>query len=138
MILIVCVDERNGMMFNNRRQSKDKVLIAHILEKTKNHKLWITNFSKDIFNSDDANNVIIDDYFIEKIGKEDYCFIENTDVKTLINKVDKIIVYNWNRHYPADQYLDINFDEWVVNSEVEFSGYSHEKITEKTYIRGIK
>ena len=138
MILIVCVDEKNGMIFNNRRQSRDRILIAHILEQTKNKKLWITNFSQDIFNMSDANNLIIDDQFVEKIGKEEYCFVENIDVKTLIDKVDKIILYNWNRNYPADKYFDVNIDDWVVDSEEEFSGSSHEKITQKIYIRGNK
>lgn len=138
MILIVCVDEKNGMTFNNRRQSKDRILTAHILEQTKNKQLWITNFSQDIFNVSDANNLIIDDQFIEKIGKDDYCFVENIDVNTIIDKVDKIILYNWNRRYPADKYFDINLDDWVVDSEEEFSGSSHEKITEKIYVRGNK
>ena len=138
MILIVCVDEKNGMTFNNRRQSKDRILTARILEKTKNKKLWITNFSQDIFNVSDASNLIIDDQFIEKIEKEDFCFVENIDVNTLIEKVDKIILYNWNRRYPADKYFNINLDDWVVDSEEEISGSSHEKITEKIYVRGNK
>ena len=35
MILIVCIDERNGIIFNNRRQSCDKILTNHIPEKIK-------------------------------------------------------------------------------------------------------
>ena len=61
MILIVCVDERNGMMFNNRRQSRDKILTGHIIEKAKDKKLWITTFSKDIFNIEEDENIMIDD-----------------------------------------------------------------------------
>lgn len=138
MVIIICVDEKNGMLFNNRRQSKDRILTDHILEKTKNEKLWITSFSEDIFDVNAADNIIIDNQFIEKIEKEDYCFIENIDVNTIIDKVDKIILYNWNRHYPADKYFNINLDGWVVVSEDEFSGFSHEKITEKIYVRGNK
>lgn len=138
MVLIICIDQRNGMIFNNRRQSKDKVLISHILDKTKNQKLWITNFSKDLFDVNDFNNVIIDDNFIDKISKDDYCFIENLNVSELTDKVDKIILYNWNRHYPADLYFNIPLDNWVVSSENEFTGSSHEKITETIYIKGVK
>ncbi len=32
MILIVCVDDNKGMMFNHRRQSQDRVLRRHILD----------------------------------------------------------------------------------------------------------
>lgn len=138
MILIVCVDERNGMMFNNRRQSKDKILSEHILKLVDNNKLWINNYSKGVFENQENSNILVDDQFIEKIGKEDYCFVENVDTNKLLNKVDKIILYNWNRHYPADQYFNIKLDDWLLESESEFSGSSHEKITQKIYIRGNK
>lgn len=138
MILIVCVDERNGMMFNNRRQSKDKILSEHILKLVDNNKLWINNYSKGVFENQENSNILVDDNFIEKIEKEDYCFVENIDVSKLLNKVDKIILYNWNRHYPADQYFNIRLDDWLLESESEFSGSSHERITQKIYIRGNK
>lgn len=138
MILIVCVDEKNGMLFNNRRQSRDKKIIERIVEQTKNKKLWITSFSQELFNDSEANNLIIDDNIATKMGKEDYCFVENIEIKTIIEKIDKIILYNWNRSYPADRYLEINLEKWVVESEEEFAGHSHAKITQKIYIRGKK
>ena len=45
MILIVCVDDHNGMMFNHRRQSQDRVLRADILELTDGKKLWMNAYS---------------------------------------------------------------------------------------------
>ena len=138
MILIVCVDEKNGMMFNNRRQSKDRILSEHILKIVDNKKIWMNSYSKSAFEGQESLNIAVDDNFIEKIEKNEYCFVENIDVNTMINKVDKIIVYNWNRHYPADRYFNINLEEWVVDSENEFQGSSHEKISEKIYVRGNK
>ena len=138
MILIVCVDEKNGMMFNNRRQSKDRILSEHILKIVDNKKIWMNSYSKSAFEGQESLNITVDDNFIQKIDKDEYCFVENIDVNTIINKVDKIIVYNWNRHYPADRYFNINLEEWVVDSENEFTGSSHEKISEKIYVRGIK
>lgn len=32
MIVIACLDDNGGMMFNHRRQSQDSVLRAHIAE----------------------------------------------------------------------------------------------------------
>ena len=138
MILIVCVDERNGMMFNNRRQSRDKILTGHIIEKAKDKKLWITTFSKDIFNIEEDENIMIDDNFYSVAEKEDYCFIENIDANNFIDKVDKIIIYNWNKHYPADRYFNINLNNWEIISEENFEGYSHENITEKIFVRREK
>ena len=138
MILIVCVDERNGMMFNNRRQSRDKILTGHIIEKAKDKKLWITTFSKDIFNIEEDGNIMIDDKFYSIAEKEDYCFIENIDATIISDKVDKIIIYNWNKHYPADRYFNINLNNWEIISEENFEGYSHENITEKIFVRREK
>ena len=136
MILIVCVDERNGMTFNNRRPSRDKILTGRIIEKTKDKKLWITTFSKDIFNIEEDGNIMIDDKFYSIAEKEDYCFIENIDANIISDKVDKIILYNWNRHYPADKYFNISLDNWLIISEENFTGSSHDNITERIYVRG--
>ena len=36
MKLIVCMDDKNGMAFNHRRQSRDRVLAKRIMELTEN------------------------------------------------------------------------------------------------------
>jgi len=138
MKLIICIDEKNGMLFNNRRQSKDRILISRIIEKTKKEKLWITSFSQDIFNISISNSIVVDDKCFEKATMNEYCFIENLDVSGYIKNVDEIILYNWNRHYPADLYFNISLDDWKISSEDEFKGSSHEKITEKIYVRREK
>lgn len=138
MILIVCIDENNGMLFNNRRQSRDKILLSRILEIAKDEKLWITKFSRDMFDIIENKNIIIDDKCIDNAAENDYCFIENVDISTIIEKVNKIILYNWNRNYPADKYFNISLENWVISSEDEFTGSSHERITEKIYIRRDK
>lgn len=135
MVLITCIDEKNGMLFNNRRQSRDKILTNRVLDIVNDNKLWITSFSQDLFDIVEAKNIITDNDFINKIGKNDYCFIEDVIPSSIINNVDKVIIYNWNRHYPADQYFDISLEGWTLTSEYEFTGTSHEKITEKIYIR---
>ena len=62
MKLIVCIDENNGMMFNNRRQSKDRVVIEKIEEIIDSEPLYIDTYSKKLFESaivsDDITNEI--------------------------------------------------------------------------------
>lgn len=137
MILIVCVDKNNGMLFNRRRQSRDKVLIEHIIEISKDKNLWIKHFSKDVFEQYKLKNLIIDDELLNKAGSEDYCFVEDILPSKITGKFDKIIVYNWNRKYPADLYFDIDITDWILESEIDFKGNSHDKITQKIYKRGI-
>ena len=73
----------------------------------------------------------------DEICEEDYCFVENISPKLFEDKIDEIIIYNWNRIYPADMFFDICLDKWFLKSEVELKGFSHEKIVQKIYIRGI-
>ena len=49
MKLIVCLDERKGMMFNNRRQSRDRVLIDNMIKMVGDDKLYIAPYSESLF-----------------------------------------------------------------------------------------
>lgn len=137
MKLIVCVDLNNGMLFNNRRQSKDNNLIVHISNMIGDKKLWITEFSKNLYKEKINYNLLkLDD--VSKISEDEFCFIENISPSVLEKNVEEIIIYNWNRNYPADFYFDINLDNWILKSQIDIIGSSHSKITQKIYKRGEK
>lgn len=133
MKLIACTDLNNGMLFNNRRQSKDRVLIKCIYDLIGENKLWITEFSKELFEEGKYNLFKIEEFL--QIHENDYVFIENYSPKLLEDNLNEIILFNWNRNYPADIFFDISLDDWILQSEIEIKGYSHEKITEKIYKR---
>ena len=128
MKLIVCLDDNNGMMFNNRRQSRDRILIENLLELCKGETLYINEYSAKLFTE---NSVVICEDF-NSVAKG-YIFAENT----LPNEenLNEIIVYKWNRVYPADTYFNISLDGWILTETTEFVGSSHEKITREIYVR---
>lgn len=128
MKLIVCLDDNNGMMFNKRRQSRDRVLIENVLELCEGEKLYTNEYSSKLFSE---NTVEIFEN-IEDVGNG-YCFAENFTVNE--ENVEKIIVYKWNRLYPADTYLNIDLAGWNMTETVDFEGSSHEKITREIYVR---
>ena len=134
MIVIVCLDERGGMIFNNRRQSRDKAVIDRILELTKGSKLWLNSYSKSLF-----DQVIIplevDDEFLQKAGNGEFCFVENADITQYTPKIEKLYLFRWNRHYPADLYFPLDLGEFKQIARSEFTGNSHEKITLEVYER---
>ncbi len=133
MKLIVCVDERNGMLFNKRRQSRDRLLIADIMNLAQGSNIWINRFSQNLFESE---KVKVSEDEMSNLEKEDFCFIENIKPSSLEEKADEIIIYHWNRMYPADEFFDIDLEEnWVFLSEYEFEGSSHEKITRRIYTK---
>lgn len=130
MTLIVCLDDRNGMMFNNRRQSRDSAVIERICKLSKNAKLFVTPYSKELF--ENKRTVICSKDFSEA-GESDFCFSENNSVREYAVNSQNIIVYRWNRLYPSDCKLDIMLDTFEKTGVYEFKGTSHEKITEEVY-----
>ena len=128
MKLIVCLDDNKGMLFNKRRQSRDRVLIENVVELCKGEKLYINEYSLTLF----PENAVEVFESIEDIENA-YCFAENFTVNE--EYVDEIIVYKWNRLYPADTYFNIDFGGWSLIETVDFEGSSHEKITREIYRR---
>ena len=51
------------------------------------------------------------------------------------SKSESVVLYKWNRVYPADQYFAMDLSGWKLVETVEFPGSSHEKITEERYER---
>lgn len=136
MIICIALDDNNGMIFNNRRQSKDKYLRNDILNICNGKKLWISEYTSQQFDEPLPDNIIVDGDFINKAEENDYCFVENPSVLKYVKQIDKLIIYKWNRVYPADTYFDIQLteDEWTLLSAEEFKGYSHDKITKEVWI----
>ena len=134
MIVIVCLDERGGMMFNNRRQSRDKAVIDRIVEIVQGSKLWLSSYSKSLFDQV-AILLEVDDNFLQKAGYGEFCFAENADIAQYTPKIEKIYLFRWNRHYPADYYFPLDLAEFKLIARSEFMGNSHEKITLEVYER---
>ena len=132
MNLIACVEDNMGMMFNHRRESQDGVLRDEIVRLAKGKKLWMDEYSAKQF-EDHQDDITVDEWFMEKAGPGDYCFVEKADPALFKDKIEKIILYRWNRSYPADKYFDIPLDHWKLVSTRDFPGSSHEKITEEIY-----
>ncbi len=76
MILIACVDDKMGMLFNKRRQSMDKVLRSRILNLCASKKLWMNAYSRKQFDIA-AEGITVDEDFMAKAAGDDYCFAEN-------------------------------------------------------------
>lgn len=134
MKIIICLDDENGMMFNNRRQSQDCKLREYILNLTNQFKLYMNSYSYEQYANEKCNNVIVCEDFLEKALKDDYCFVENKYLSNYIGRIDEFIIYRWNRRYPSDFNLDIDINNLKLVESKDFKGNSHEKITEERYI----
>ena len=136
MVIYAAVDDHMGMTFNHRRQSQDKAVREMILNETKTGRLWMNPYTKKQFDDPAAEQIIVDEDFLEKAEEEDYCFVENVDINELQDNISKIYVYKWNRKYPSDVTFPVAMlDNYQLENVSEFEGNSHDKITEEIYIR---
>lgn len=130
MRIIVCVDLKNGMMFNKRRQSQDRMVRRDILRMTGEDKLWMNHYSYGQF-SNDMGNIFVDEDFLKNAEEDDYCFVENCKLADM--QAEQLILYRWNKIYQSDVKLDADMREWHLISQLEIEGYSHDKIAKEVY-----
>ena len=134
MKLILCLDERNGLSFNNRRQSRDRAVIDKIVCLAKEEPVWITSYSSELFRETHCNvRVSADIMHAAKPGE--YLFIENQDPHELLAQVSSVYIFRWKRAYPYDlsipqEILDARFVK--VHTET-FTGNSHPEIELEVY-----
>lgn len=134
MILIACVDDSMGMAFHHRRQSKDRLLRERILRQVGDAPLWMSPYSAKQF-EEGAENIRADEAFLINCGEQEYAFTELEAPGKVAPQVGKLILYRWNRSYPADLYFDLDLSGYALSAVHEFAGSSHEKITEEIYIK---
>lgn len=135
MKVIVCLDDRDGMLFHNRRQSRDRKVIENLLELVGDQTLWIQEFSKALFQNIEKN-VMIEEMFLWQAKEGEYCFVECEDVVPALERVEELILYRWNRIYPSDVRFKVDLTKWRRIEEIEFAGSSHNRITRERYMRG--
>lgn len=135
MELMICLDDRGGMAFNRRRQSRDRALRARILEKTAGGALWMDAYSAKQFEGCEAPQLHVAEKPWEKAASGEACFVETADPAQFAPVIERLTVYRWNRAYPADLRCTLDFGGWTLRSSSDFPGYSHETITEEVYER---
>ena len=134
MTVIVCVDNRNGMMFNHRRQSRDRAVLDDIGKTLGSARLWIAPCSAALFK--EMPQAAPHDDFLRYAPETDFCFVEDRDPAACADRIDRLILYHWNRDYPADVFFDpAPFAAFREAERTEFPGTSHEKITKEVLVR---
>ena len=137
MIVIVCLDDKDGMMFNHRRQSRDQAVTERIQKICKGKIVWMNPYSEKLYGSLEGAKAVVADDFLSLASDGEYCLVESERLGPFIEKIEKMIIFGWNRTYPADVYLDLDLSHWERKGRDEFHGSSHDRITEEIYERRI-
>ena len=141
MNLIICVDKDGGMLFNNRRQSRDREIISDILKTVQGERLYVKPYSKKLFDEHEEYPLMtVCDDPLGIVGEGEWCFIENEDVAPHLHKVERLLIYNWNTNYPYELRLDLGIldKQFRLSDKRKLIGYSHDEITREIYRKQIK
>ena len=133
MTVFICLDDHGGLMFNQRRQSRDSIVIADVVNSKEGH-LYINQYSSKLFENAGEDCMISDDIFAD-IGSTDSCFVEGVALLAHVKRISKLVIYRWNRVYPGDVHFDIDLanSTFKLMASVEFAGSSHETITKEIW-----
>ena len=134
MFIIVCLDTTGGILFNNRRQSRDSVIVKDIVSMA-GEKLYMSEYSKKLFKDYDNITVGGEFPFTEEEGA--YCFAECEITQEAVDKAEGFVIYRWNKLYPQDVSFNISLSKngFKLESTTDFKGTSHEKITKEVWKR---
>ena len=132
MIAAVCIDDRNGLLFNRRRLSRDRAQQEDLLALCGKKPLWLAPYSAPLFDWA-PERVRVEEKFLEQAAPGDICFVEDRPLPA--EKLEGLILYRWNRAYPSDVRLELDLSQFALTERAEFSGTSHETITRERYTR---
>lgn len=137
MIIMAAVDDRMGMLFHNRRQSQDKVLREHILTLTEGKELWMNEYSAKQF-AGAEERLTVSEEFLAEAGPGAFCFVENVSLAEVLPRVERVVLFRWNRAYPGDFFFDLPLTDgsWKITQTEDFVGSSHECITMEVFNHG--
>lgn len=132
MNIIVCLDQNGGMLFNKRRQSRDEKVFEDI--RRSGEPLYATAFSEKLLNSYGVD-FTLDNAMLDRARGGEWCFVEDLSLAPYEKRIERVVIYRWNRIYPKDFSFDLSLDGYTSVSVTEFAGKSHETITKEIYER---
>ena len=130
-----CLDDRNGLSFNNRRQSRDGAVLEDIRSRVPGELLIDPMSTKLIQEAEIPFCIALPD--LEEALPGVHYFAEARQPGDWLRFAEEVVLYRWNRHYPADRWFDIDLIAmgFLLADTADFPGTSHEKITREVFTR---
>lgn len=135
MKVVLCTDDRGGLLFAGRRQSADQVVLENMAKETNKSQstLWVSAYSKELFTKIDAPIQVLDEKSV--FAEEDIVFIEDIDPQPFIDKAHTVLLYNWGKTYPATTFLQADLQAFRQVKEEAFVGDPHEEMLVQVWTR---
>ena len=149
MKLILCADERFGYSFNHRRQTSDREMVRDLKRRLGSEadrirvnayteRLLLRNgyFSPEEAARREASPAPAGSAFLKNADDASgWVWTENVDLKGLYHTIDELLLYVWDKRYPADLLFPEQLLAGLRPAETaEFPGYSHDLIRVEHYV----
>lgn len=132
MKVFICLDDKCGMLFNKRRQSRDRLVIENIEKHLCGDELHVNSYTETLLKKSGIRYTVSESP-LGDCDTGDFCFIENLPLAPYESLIEELIIYRWNRSYPSDTRFDLYINKYELISSEEFAGSSHEKITKEVW-----
>lgn len=134
------LDPKNGMAFNHRRQTRDRAVIDRLVQLFPGKCFWGAPKTEALFEGQDGAAFRPDPDFLAKAGEGGIAvaeFVSNEALLAADAQIEKLIIYRWDKVYPADLVFSYPLAPkgWNLTEQHLFAGSSHETITEEVYTR---
>ena len=130
MIAAICLEDRNGLLFNGRRLSRDRAQQENLMALCAGEPLWLASCSLPLFRwAGDQVRV----FEVLPAASHGLFFFE--DRLPPPEWASEIVLYRWNRDYPADIHFTWDLSVFTLAEITEFPGSSHPVITRNIYVR---
>ena len=131
LTVYVCLDDRGGMRFNGRRQSRDSKVFEDICRELSG-ELLIDPFSTSLCRRAEIPFRVL----TGPLPEDGQFFLEDRPASEAA-AAQRIVIYRWGRHYPADARWDLDLETlgFSLAETVCFPGSSHEEIRKEVYTR---
>jgi len=79
MRVMVFLDDKNGMLFNKRRQSRDQAVFEEIQMLCQGKVLWMNEYSFSTYGKMEGVEIRCRKDFLQKAGMGEYALVETDD-----------------------------------------------------------
>lgn len=132
MNAIAVIDSCNGLAFNDRPQSRDRVLMERIARLTDDAPIQAEGHFARMLESYGFQCLP----YAQCLQPGEWVWLDHDPSAQEIEQIDKLIVARFRNIYPADMWftLEPQKPEWKKMSRQIFAGSSHDKIILEEFI----
>ena len=92
----------------------------YIAEMTKGEKVYMNAYTEKLY--EEINDPVVCEDFLHKAGKGETCIVENLPLKPVIDQIEEIVIFRWNKSLSVRSGNWMDLEEWKLAEEEQIEG----------------